>query len=413
MRGPELGPPQLEIAPSMGDIVAIGVAAFLAVLAIVLLWWYLAPKLRRFVQWIDNVIPVNLSEFGKTASRAITALLSLMVLGGAGLSIAGTLGVDTSTILAELEEFGTEVKNTAVPPALRVFLILFIAWLATRLLRHVTPPLVRRFLARRTDAPEQEEETQKRTRTLEGVIWGTFNAVIVTIAFLVILTELGINVAPILAGAGIVGIAVGFGAQTLIRDLIGGFFIIMEDQYRVGDVARIGGVAGLVEEINLRRTILRDLDFIVHVIPNGEVRIASNFTKEKSRVNLNIEVAYKEDMDHVIAVLNQVGEELSRDPYYGPLINQPLQVLRVDEFRDSGIAIKVLGETQPIRQWEVAGEYRKRVKKAFDNEGIEIPFPHLTIYWGSGVETPVKEAGHGNAGEGAGPASRETGTGSP
>jgi small conductance mechanosensitive channel len=185
----------------------------------------------------------------------------------------------------------------------------------------------------------------------------------------------------------VAGIAIGFGAQNLVRDFLAGVFVILEDQYRVGDVVRIAGIAGLVEDINLRRTILRDLDGIVHVVPNGEVRTASNFTKEKSRVNLDIVVAYKEDLDRVIEVLNRVGKELSEDPYFGPLITQPIQVLGVNEFQDSGIAIKVLGETRPIRQWEVAREFRKRVKKAFDQEGIEIPFPHRTIYWGTGVES--------------------------
>ena len=166
---------------------------------------------------------------------------------------------------------------------------------------------------------------------------------------------------------------------------------MLEDQYRINDVVRIRGVAGLVEDINLRRTILRDVDFIVHVIPHVGVRIASNFTKEKPRVNLNIAVAYKEDLDHVIGVLDRVGGEMYEDPDFGPLMNEPIQVLRGEEFGDSGIAIKVLGETKPIRQWEVAGEFRKRVKIAFDKAGIEIPFPHRTIYWGAGVETQVRE----------------------
>jgi len=201
----------------------------------------------------------------------------------------------------------------------------------------------------RADDQALDAEVEKRARTMEGVISASGNFLIVSIAFLIILGEIGINVALLIAGAGVVGIAIAFGAQAFIRDIIGGIFIMLEDQYRVGDVVRIGGVAGLVEDINLRRTVLRNLDFIVHVIPNGEVRIASNFTKWKSRVNLNIYVAYKEDLDHVTEVINRVGNELSQDSYFGPLINEPLQVLRVDDFGASGIAMKVLDETKPGR----------------------------------------------------------------
>jgi trehalose-phosphatase len=139
----------------------------------------------------------------------------------------------------------------------------------------------------------------------------------------------------------------------------------------------------LVEAVNLRRTLLRDLDGIVHIIPNGEISTASNYTKGYSRVNLDISVAYKEDLDHVIRVLNRVGSELAKDNYYGPLIMEPPRALRVNSFDDSGITIKVLGVTRPIRQWEVTGELRRRIKREFDMEGIEIPFPHQTIYWGT------------------------------
>ena len=162
---------------------------------------------------------------------------------------------------------------------------------------------------------------------------------------------------------------------------------MLEDQYRVGDVAKIAGVAGLVEDINLRRTTLRDLDYIQHIIPNGEIRVASNYTKEKSRVNLNVEVAYKEDLDKVMGVITKVGQDLADDPEFGPLILDPIKPLRVDSFGESGISIKILGETKPIQQWYVAGEFRKRLKFAFDKEAIEIPFPHRTLYWGDVVDT--------------------------
>ena len=201
-----------------------------------------------------------------------------------------------------------------------------------------------------------------------------------------VLAQLGVNLAPALAAVGVVGIAVGFGAQNLVRDFFAGIFIILENQYRVGDVVNIAGIGGLVEDINLRRTVLRDLDYKQHYIPNGEVRIATNMTKDKSRINLDIGVAYKEDLERVMNVLNDIGKEMAGDPYWGPLILDPPKALRVDDFGDSAIEIKVLGETLPIMQWDVAGEYRLRVKEAFDRLGIEIPFPHRTLYRGSGAQ---------------------------
>ena len=243
------------------------------------------------------------------------------------------------------------------------------------------PRLIAVTLARR--AGESEEEVRKRADTLSRVLAGAGQVVVLLIAVFMVLSELEIPIAPILAGAGIAGIAIGFGAQSLIKDLIAGLFIILENQYRVGDVVRISDVSGLVEDINLRRTILRDLDGIVHVVPNGEIRVASNFTKEWSRVNLNVRVAYGEDLDHVISVINRVGKELADDPVWAPAILTPPQALRVDNLGDSGIEIKILGNTKPIRQWDVMGELRRRLKKAFDEEGIEIPWPHTKVYFGN------------------------------
>jgi len=193
----------------------------------------------------------------------------------------------------------------------------------------------------------------------------------------------GIPIAPVLAGFGIAGIALGFGAQYLIRDLIAGIFIILENQYRVGDVARVADIGGLVEDITLRKTVLRDLDGIVHHVPNGEIRVASNFTRGFSRVNLNVSVGYGTDLDHAISVINRVGKELAEDDKWREIIKSPPQVLRVDNLGDSGIDIKILGDVEPIRQWDVMGELRLRLKKAFDAEGIEIPWPHTKVYFGN------------------------------
>jgi len=159
----------------------------------------------------------------------------------------------------------------------------------------------------------------------------------------------------------------------------------MENQYRVGDVAKIADIAGLVEEINLRKTVLRDLDGIVHHVPNGEIRVASNYTRHFSRVNLDVSVAYGTNLDHAIDVLNRVGQELAADENWSPLIKSAPQVLRVNNLGDSGIDIKVLGDVKPLQQWAVTGELRKRIKKAFDEESIEIPWPHTKVYFGNAL----------------------------
>jgi len=242
------------------------------------------------------------------------------------------------------------------------------------------PPMVRRAVVKTKG--ESKEGIEKRRHTLLSIFMGIGKTVIVITVVFMILSELNIPIAPVLAGFGVAGIAVGFGAQYLIRDFIAGTFIILENQYRVGDVAKIADIAGLVEEISLRKTVLRDLDGIVHHVPNGEIRVASNYTRHFARVNLNISVAYGTDLDHAISVINRVGQELAEDENWGNLIKSAPQVLRVDNLGDSGIDIKILGDVKPMQQWAVMGELRIRLKKAFDKEGIEIPWPHVKLYLG-------------------------------
>ena len=177
-------------------------------------------------------------------------------------------------------------------------------------------------------------------------------------------------------------IAVGFGAQYVIRDFFTGLFIILENQYRVGDVVKIGEITGTVESINLRMSVLRDIDGTVHHIPNGEIKIASNLSKEFARVNLKIGVAYDSDIEKVIKLVNQVGQELAKDPEWKNKILQAPEFIRIDNFADSAIIIKILGETKPLEQWEVLGELRKRLKIAFDKQGVEIPFPQVVVHPG-------------------------------
>jgi small-conductance mechanosensitive channel len=270
---------------------------------------------------------------------------------------------------------------------IKILVILAVGVILWFLLRRILRPVVRRVIVRTKG--ESARGVAKRADTLVGILTGTGRVVIVVIVLLLILSELDVDIGPILAGFGIAGIAVGFGAQYLIRDLIAGVFIIMENQYRVGDVARIADIAGLVEDITLRKTVLRDLDGIVHHVPNGEVKVASNYTRHFARVNLDFSVAYGTDLDHAIRVMNRVGQELAVDEKWKSLIVTPPQVLRVNNLGDSGIDIKMLGDVKPSEQWGVMGELRLRMKKAFDSEGIEIPWPHTKVYFGNAPAEPV------------------------
>jgi small-conductance mechanosensitive channel len=266
---------------------------------------------------------------------------------------------------------------------IRILVILLIGvvlWLATK---RFMPALVHRAMAKpKRGEREPSGGRQKREDTLRGVFMSLSQLIIIVIVIFMVLGELNINIAPILAGLGIAGIAVGFGAQYLIRDLIAGVMILLENQYRVGDVAKVADIWGLVEEVHLRKTVLRDLDGAVHHVPNGEIRVASNYTRRFSRVNLDVSVSYGTDLDHAMAVINRVGLELAEDENWKERIITPPQALRVNKFGDSGIDIKILGDVRPMEQWAIMGELRLRLKKAFDKERIEIPWPHVKLYFG-------------------------------
>lgn len=225
-------------------------------------------------------------------------------------------------------------------------------------------------------------EFQKRAETLGSVIRHIMQVLIFSVAVMIILKELGIEIGPILAAAGVVGVAVGFGAQNLVQDVISGFFILLEDQIRVGDVVKIAGEGGLVEEVNLRMTVLRDLAGNVHYVRNGKIDLVTNMTKEYSRYVFEIGIAYRENVDEVIEVIKKLDEELRIDPEYAADILEPIEILGLDQFADSAIIIKARYKTQPIQQWRVGREFNRRMKKRFDELNIEIPFPHVTLYMG-------------------------------
>ncbi|PIV45462.1 MAG: mechanosensitive ion channel family protein [Candidatus Nealsonbacteria bacterium CG_4_10_14_0_2_um_filter_35_20] len=258
---------------------------------------------------------------------------------------------------------------------IKIFGILITVYLINRTGVKIIERIIRKGVKDTT-----REATEKRQNTLIGVLAGAFKIIIWLVAITMILPELGINVGPILAGAGILGVALGFGAQYMIRDFLAGLFIIIENQYREGDVVCLDGTCGLVEDITLRKTILRDLDGIVHHLPNGEIKKSSNLSKQFARVNLNVGISYKANLEKVVRVVDQVGRKLAEDPGWKDSIIKPPQFLRIDNFGDSAIIIKILGETKPLKQWDVTGELRKRIKIAFDKEGIEIPYQQVVIH---------------------------------
>lgn len=283
--------------------------------------------------------------------------------------------------------FDTAFFDTAfqwlITGGVRIVVIIIGAFIVIRIFKFI----IRRSKDRIAAGGKADLEHSKRMETLARLLEATARVVILLAAFLMVLKEIGINIGPLLAGAGIVGLAVGFGAQSLVKDIISGFFILLENHMNVGDVVRIAGEAGLVESINLRVTVLRDLEGNVHVVPNGEISVVTNMTREWSRAVLVIGVAYKEDVDEVIGVLKEVGEELRADEDFGPKILEPMDVLGLDSFGNSSINIKLFFKTLPREQWNVAREFRRRVKKTFDARGIEIPFPHVTLYMGEAENT--------------------------
>ena len=262
---------------------------------------------------------------------------------------------------------------------LRVALILVGALVLVRLATFVTRRVEQAF---EDNDPSTMNEREKQAATLGKVIRNLTRILVWGIALMMVLKELGIDIGPILAGIGIMGLAVGFGAQSLVKDFLAGMFVLIENQYNVGDVIQVAGASGLVEKITLRATTLRDYEGNVHIIPNGVIDVLTNKTRQWSRFVLDIGVAYKENVDEVMVVLKEIGDELAADAKFSSMITAPLEVLGVQDFADSAVIIRVMFTTQPVKQWTVGREFRRRVKNTFDAKGIEIPFPHTTIYLG-------------------------------
>ena len=361
-----------------------------------LIGWLVARRVTRrlrdgLINLADESVRRMQLDYSVRDHRRFYIFLTDLLIGGvvmgtaAALGSLSVLGVNIDPALGALADIGRGFRGWWAGNGVQIAIIIVLAVVISKMLERTIPRLMRAFVQRVAATTVDASESAKRTETLTGVAKGASKVLITIIAGMMILSELSVPIAPILGGMGIAGIAVGFGAQWLIRDLINGIFILAENQYRQGDVVTIAGVTGRVESINLRRTTLRDLDGKVHVVPNGEITVSSNYTKHWSNIHLEIGVAYKEDMQHVFDVINEIGESVANDPYFGEMIIETPKVLRLDSFDDSAVTIKVLGVCKPMTQWEIKGEMNRRIKKRFDEEGIEIPFPHQTIYWGYGA----------------------------
>ena len=274
--------------------------------------------------------------------------------------------------------------SAVVTGAVKVLIIVLVTWVLLWLVKKAVRKLIIARIPRIRE--ESEEQLSSRSETLAGVVNNVIAFIAWFIACMMILTVFGINITPIIAAVGVAGIAVGFAAQNIIRDYLHGFFIVMEDWFRVGEVATCSGQTGVVDSMGLRRTVLRDLNGTMHVIPNSKIEQTSNMAREWARINLDISVGYNENLDKVFQVLTDVCVKFKEDPEWGKNMLTTPEVVRVNNLGDSGIEIKILGDTKAMQQWALMGELRKRIKERFDEEGIEIPWPHTKVYFGNTLE---------------------------
>jgi small conductance mechanosensitive channel len=282
-------------------------------------------------------------------------------------------------VSSDFRELLTGFAATVAHSAGRLALVLIAGFILARVLRTLLVQLERVLVRAGERTGAVAAVTRARVSTLTGVLRTLAHVALWSVVAMICLSQLGLDVRPILAGAGIVGLAVGFGAQYLVRDVIAGFFLVLEDQVRVGDVAVVNGTGGLVETVTFRTIALRDLAGTVHVFPNGAVTTLANMTRGWSGYVIDVEIAYHEDPDRVIAIMRQVGEELRADPAHGPLILEPIEIFGVDAFKESSVVIKARLKTLPIQQWTVGREYRRRLVQAFAAEGIDNPARVLQV----------------------------------
>ncbi len=298
----------------------------------------------------------------------------------------------------EIQKFIVMTSKTSPPvlqSGIRIVLIFIAGYVGVRIVSFLLQQKERFLIATREPTETVPGTIRKRMKTITGILTTIARFAIWTVVFITMLDQMGINIAPLITGAGIMGIAIGFGAQTLVHDFISGFFMLMEDQISIGDEAILNGTRGWVEAITFRTVVLRDMAGVVHVFRNGTITTLSNMTKVWSAYVVDVPVSYKEDTDRVVEVMKQVAEEMRRDQDYQKKIIEPIEVFGVDSFDPSGVTIKARLKTIPAEQSNMGREYRRRLNKAFATHGIEIPFPHSSIHFGEAtkpLEVIVKQA---------------------
>ncbi len=301
------------------------------------------------------------------------------------------------TLLAELGLSGAPDLVPYAENGLKIVFVLILAWVLLRLTRRLIAAF-KRFAIHRAGDPEE----MRRVETLSRVIRYLVTVIIFAVTVMTLLSLLGISIAPLLGAAGVVGVAVGFGAQSLVKDYFSGFFLFLENQIRVGDVVQIAGQGGLVEEVTLRHVRLRSYEGNVHFIPNGMIDKVTNMTLEYSFALIEVGVAYREDIEEVFQVIRETGAALRQDEIFAPKIVADLELAGVENWADSAVTVRCRIKVVPLEQWNVRREFLKRLKQAFDARGIEIPYPHLTLYPGQakdGSAPPLRLALEGARGE--------------
>ena len=361
-----------SLAEALGNwFIAHGLATALIVVATVIALKVAAVLNRKlFALAFKSREDPDSQKLVQSLARAVHWVLSILILAIAGTLILGQVGVNTGYVFGKALDW---LLTNGVSIALIVALT-FVGLKAAGILSSKLKVFLR--------ADEHDLESQKRADTLGSVVRWLLRTAILIVGTVMILGQLGVQIGPVIAAAGVVGLAVGFGAQNLVQDVISGFFILLEDQVRVGDVVQLNDKGGLVEKITLRMIILRDFGGNVHYVRNGKIDVVTNMTKDFSQYVFDIGVAYREDVDEVSEVIRAVGAELQTDPSFGSDILEPVEVVGLDKFADSAVVIKARIKTKPIQQWRVGREFNRRLKKRFDELGIEIPFPHLTLYAG-------------------------------
>ena len=366
MQAPAQPPAAIHDIISVEALAALAIAALIAS-AIALLVGSLTRRLLLTIEG-DRFHTQPIARATVKAVRRVTFILSLLVLAFPALDLAG---VDLAVGLHPEEVTSWLTKSGA-----RILLLILLAFAANRFAASVI-----RSAEREIDAGDDFKtlERRKRLRTVGATTSRFFSILIWTAAGLMVLRELDVDITPVLAGASIIGLAVGFGAQTLVKDIISGLFLIAEDQVRIGDAARINGIDGSVEEINLRTIVLRDVEGTVHYIANGEIRTLGNKSKDFSYYVIDIAAGYDEDTDRMIEVVREVGREFVQDPEHAASVLEPLEILGVDAFKPTEVTLRFRIKTQPLKQWEIGRELRRRIKKAFDANGIVVPGPSMTV----------------------------------